>query len=349
MANLTPIQTAQLNFIQQNFRKLRSICEWSASDVAEVLGITRQTINNIELGKTQLNPLQYIGFVSMLEYCRKSSPEVSAYIDICLAHFPRSEQVSIANLLSAWFANFPIQFPKAGSPKDTFRNVQSVNLIEHIVEQCKIFVTPDIFQGNKKCLEELGAAALQFDNPLIVPAKAFFLIETSLSEDCKNFVAACRSDGRIKFYESEQDTSLAEIITTQMLRLRSKYPLCLITGDRVLASDIQTLGTLQSVSGHEILTARIIDDTYLELWDVNTDNWECLISSEDDSTPHTPEISRSSDIFTDKSVSTTLSQDISDTIPSQRSLTVENQCEREFPHSSEKAPEKAVDISWRRL
>ena len=180
MANLTQIQIDQINFIQQNFRKLRSICEWSASDVAEVLGITRQTINNMELGKTQLSPLQYIGFASMLEYCRKSRPEIAAYLDICLAHFPGSEQGTVVNLLSAWYASFPRQFPKTGSLKDAFRNIKSVNLIEHIVERCKVFVTPDIFQGNRKCLEELGSAALQYNNPLIVPAKAFSKIEISL-------------------------------------------------------------------------------------------------------------------------------------------------------------------------
>lgn len=344
MANLTSIQADQINFIQQNFRKLRSICEWSASDVAEVLGITRQTINNIELGKTKLSPLQYIGFASMLEYCQKSRPEVSAYLDICLAHFPRSEQGAVVNLLSAWYAAFPRQFPKSGSLKGVFRNVQSVNLIDNIVERCKVFVTPDIFQGNKNCLEELVAAALQYNNPLIVPAKAFFQIESSLSDDCKNFVAACRSDGRIKFYGSEQDTSLAEVITTQMLRLRVKYPLCLVTGDRVLASDMQTLGTLQSVSGHEILTARIIDDTYLELWDVDTDNWESLTSFEGDSTLHTPEILSSEDMVIDSPAIS--SRDIADIVSSQHSLAAEDQGGREVSLSSEKEPEEAGDSSW---
>lgn len=344
MANLTSIQAAQINFIQQNFRKLRSICEWSASDVAEVLGITRQTINNIELSKTQLNPLQYIGFVSMLEYCRKSRPDVSAYLDICLAHFPRSEQGYATNLLSAWYEFFPKQFSKAGSLKGVFRNVQSINLIEHIVKRYKIFVTPDIFQGNKKCLEELGAAALQYNNPLIVPAKAFFQIEPSLSEDCRNFVAACRSDGRMKFYGSEQDTSLAEVITTQMLRLRGKYPLCLVTGNRVLASDMQTLGTLQSVSGHEILTARIIDDTYLELWDVDTDNWESLTSFESDSTLDSPEIRSPEDMFVDGPAIS--SRDISDIVSSQHSLAAEEQGGREVSLSSEKEPEEVGDSSW---
>lgn len=283
MANLTTIQKAQLDFIQQNFRRLRSICEWSASDVAEVLGITRQTVNNLELGKTQLSPLQYIGFASMLEHCRKSRRDVAAYLNICLEHFPGSDQGTAGDLLSSWFCFFPKQFPRTEVPGNALRNIQSVKLIEHIIASCKVIVTPDIFLGNRKCLEELGAAALQYHNPLIVPAKAFGLLEASLSEDGRAFVDACRRDGRIKFYGDEQDPPLAEVVTMQMLRLRSKYPLCLITNDRLLAADIQTLGSLQSVSGYDILTARIVGDAYLQLWDAEGEKWDGLMSSGENS------------------------------------------------------------------
>ena len=280
MANLTTGQKAQLDFIQQNFRRLRSICEWSASDVAEVLGVTRQTVNNLEMGKTQLTPLQYIGFASMLEHCRKSRRDVAAYLNICLAHFPGSEQGAAGDLLSSWFSFFPKQFPKAEVPGNAFRNIQSFKLIEHIIESCKVIVTPDIFLGNRKCLEELGAAALQYNNPLIVPAKALALIESSLSEDCRAFVDSCRRDGRIKLYGDEQDPPLAEVITMQMLRLRSKYSLCLVTNDRTLASDVQTLGSLQSVSGYDIITARIVGGTYLQLWDAGEGKWDEFLTGE---------------------------------------------------------------------
>lgn len=312
MANLTSIQIAQIDFIQKNFRKLRSICEWSASDVAEIMGVTRQTINNIELGKTLLSPLQYIGFSAMLEYCRKTRPQIAAHLDIYLMHFPKSEQVAGANLLAEWFASFPKQFPETSSLKDALRNVQSVDLIEHIVGRCKVFVTPDIFQGNRKCLEELGTVALRYENPLIVPAKALSQIMPSLNEDCRDFVTACRCDGRIRFYGSERDASLAEVITTQILRLRAKYPLCLVTGDQVLAADVQTLGRLQSVPGYDILTARIVNDTYLELWDDSTGDWEGLLSSGEACAPSSPEEGDPADKGGDAPVFSVSLQDTSD-------------------------------------
>lgn len=345
MSNLTANQMAQIAFVQQNFRRLRSICEWSASDVADVLGITRQTVNNVELGKTQLSILQYLGFASMLDWCRKNRPDVAAYLNVCLTHFPGSGQGVPADLLSSWFSSFPRQFPETRYLKNAFENIQSVNLIEHIAERCKIFITPDIFLRNRKCLEDLGAAALQFKNPLIVPAKAFAQIEPSLSEDCRDFVTACRRDGRIKFYGSEQDASLAEVITTQMLRLRTKYPLCLVTGNRVLASDVQALDALQSVSGYDITTARIIDDSYLELWDRSVDDWEGLITPQDDAIA-LGNAQAGEMTFTDSLTEEPL-RDTSDVEQFHLPITANGQSQDKIPCRSEMTQDEEGEIAWR--
>ena len=281
MPNITAIQKAQLEFIQKNFRKFRLICEWTANDVAEVLGITRQTVNNIELGKTKLSPLQYIAFVSMLEHRKQCTPEIVAYFDVCLTQFPRNDQKASFNLLSSWFDLFPKQFQKSDISENAARNIQSISLMENIVSKCKIIVTPDIFHDNQRCLDELCTLALQYDNPLIVPAKAYVVSLALMSDESKALVDGYEREGKIRFYGNENDGSLEDVITSQILRLRSKYPLCLITNNRILASDAQALGTIQSVSGFCVVTAHVVDGVYLEPWGGDTDSIISLIKSAD--------------------------------------------------------------------
>jgi len=53
--------------MQNNLRLVRHAAGWSAQELGELIGVTRQTINNIENHKTPLSATQYVALCAMLK------------------------------------------------------------------------------------------------------------------------------------------------------------------------------------------------------------------------------------------------------------------------------------------
>lgn len=70
--------------MQENLLLIRRTVGWSASKFAEKIGVTRQTINNIESGRNKLNKTQYIAMRSVLDAEIKSFPDDTKMLQILL-------------------------------------------------------------------------------------------------------------------------------------------------------------------------------------------------------------------------------------------------------------------------
>ena len=65
----------QINRLQDNLHSIRKIAGWTAEDLGNKIGVTKQTISNIENHKVKLNQTQYIAIRAVLEYEIKCNPE----------------------------------------------------------------------------------------------------------------------------------------------------------------------------------------------------------------------------------------------------------------------------------
>lgn len=70
--------------MQENLLLIRRTVGWTASRFAEEIGVTRQTINNLESGRNKLTKIQYIAMRSVLYAEIKSSPEDTKMLQILL-------------------------------------------------------------------------------------------------------------------------------------------------------------------------------------------------------------------------------------------------------------------------
>lgn len=58
----------KINRLQENLTVLRKVAGWSAEDLAKMIGVTRQTIVNLEkAGNYQMTKIQYIAIRTVLE------------------------------------------------------------------------------------------------------------------------------------------------------------------------------------------------------------------------------------------------------------------------------------------
>lgn len=65
----------QVQLLQQNLCSIRKIAGWTAEQFGEKIGVTKQTISNLENSKTQMNLTQYIAIRSILDYEIESNPD----------------------------------------------------------------------------------------------------------------------------------------------------------------------------------------------------------------------------------------------------------------------------------
>ncbi|AFS77511.1 HTH-type 3 domain-containing protein [Gottschalkia acidurici 9a] len=58
----------QINHLQQNLMAIRKIAGWTAEEFGAKIGVTKQTISNLENKRTPMNLTQYIAIRAILDY-----------------------------------------------------------------------------------------------------------------------------------------------------------------------------------------------------------------------------------------------------------------------------------------
>lgn len=66
---------AEINRLQSNLQTIRQAGGWSTASFGELLGVSKQTVCNLENGTSKMNKLQYIGIRTILEYEVEQHPD----------------------------------------------------------------------------------------------------------------------------------------------------------------------------------------------------------------------------------------------------------------------------------
>lgn len=266
------IQATLLDFLQQHLRQIRGICNWSGSEMAQVLGVTRQTVSNIETGKTKLPPSLYLAIGAMLEKRCQQSPLLKEYLDVYFSRFPSSlfniddRSVAADTLVESWFATFPEQFSKTVSAYEPSSILMCRQLMQSISQNCKILLCPSIVLHDRQldCIEELCEMAHQHGNSPILPYRAFREMEKQLSHDSAQRIQKLLDTKLLAVYGSEDDPPLNLLTVQLFFSLRMKYRLAFITDDSKLADDLRQLNSLKTVDGYPAYALTITDDGLLQ-------------------------------------------------------------------------------------
>lgn len=96
--------------MQKNLLLIRRTVGWTAEEFGDRIGVTRQTINNIEFGRNKLTKTQYIAMRSVLDAEMAQSPDDTTMLWLILdalvdhpenyAETERAEILSKANLMA---------------------------------------------------------------------------------------------------------------------------------------------------------------------------------------------------------------------------------------------------------
>jgi len=100
----------EITRMQKNLLLIRRTVGWTAEEFGEKIGVTRQTINNIESGRNKLTKTQYIAMRSVLDAEMAQSPDdtemLKVLLDVLVDHPEnysdenRNELLAKANLMA---------------------------------------------------------------------------------------------------------------------------------------------------------------------------------------------------------------------------------------------------------
>lgn len=65
----------QIELLQDNLQSLRKLAGWTIEEFGEKIGVTKQTVSNLENKKTRLSQTQYIAIRTVLDYEIYEHPE----------------------------------------------------------------------------------------------------------------------------------------------------------------------------------------------------------------------------------------------------------------------------------
>jgi DNA-binding XRE family transcriptional regulator len=263
MNNAQTLRERQIAFFQENLRKLRSVVGWSGSDLAEVIGVTRQTINNLENNKTQMTSVQYLALCAVVERVKRLSPELRKIIAAVLDRFPGKAEIGDSmvdvNLFDQWFNLSSEMFAAINPDTDA---IGSLDLMEKFARDCKIFLSPELLfsKNTRECIDNLSTTLQKYGNKMIVPSTELQCLIAQYkdsSHDVVVWINGMQKEKIIRLLGDDDDPPFNELIISLFIRHRACYELCLITQNVHMAQDILSLNSWQTLPGHPIHVACI--------------------------------------------------------------------------------------------
>lgn len=279
---LSDSRQAMIENFQISLRAIRTLMGYSASELAEFVGVTRQTINNLETGKGKMSPTQYIAIAAVIDNYISSNGEMFTAIEKIIDSNGKKRtenydsSFSNFSLLKRWFACFDdtshidLTFLSFGSPEEYS------SLLQKIANRYKIFIDADVLMASYSAefVKTLSSHIIAENAKIIIPLRVVeqiqqMLQDISFSEQAVKalkLINLLQRQNAIQFRGEESDTNIHDTILSVFAKFRSLYRLCLITQDESFAEEILRLNENSEKQGFDILVGYINSDGILSFY-----------------------------------------------------------------------------------
>lgn len=277
------LREKMITTMQASLKQIRQVLGFGVQEFSELIGLSRQTINNLETQKNKMSSTQYIAICAVIDYYIKDKPELLKVILSILSSNKddsindRLENCENKSFLRDWFSSFP------DDSKIFNFSLNEISVIDdkyfnEIAENYKIFLDQTILlsENIEDIIQILAKAMEENNNKFIIPLKVIEEIQKQMIYSNKEKV---NTQG-IDILEKLQSRNLVDIrgevtdinITSTFLsvfaKFKSLYRLALITNDIKLASQISALNN-ESIEGFNILVLKYEVGVGIKKWEEN--------------------------------------------------------------------------------
>ena len=276
-----PNQTARqlmIENLQDSLRLVRHLMEFGVEEFAEAIGVTRQTVNNLETKKTKMSATQYIAIAALADnYFAQNErmlPALKAIIDSDGKDYGEEYETAFRgdSLLRRWFEDF-INFPDDEDEiaDDDFEDFSedTENPLWDVAQEYKIFLDAELLTTAEAddFIFDLTAALNFADEKAVMPLRSIEQLKVEVTPEefaqATDFIQQMNEHEVLQIFGEETDSDFRNTILTVFERFRNKYHLCLITPDESLAREVLKLNHSDDALG---IAAAFVEDGMLKFY-----------------------------------------------------------------------------------
>lgn len=272
-----------INTMQKSLKQIRLVLGFGVQEFGDLIGVTRQTINNLESQKNKMSSIQYIAVCAMIDNYIKYKPELLPVISTILCSNENERSVNIfetienVSLLKKWFMCFPDESKIVAFLKDITPNI-TLDGINNIAENYRIFLDETVLlaEGFSNAIQPLAIALKNNRNKFIVPLRVIEEIQYQIMNLNGNDVYFAKNG--MKLLKSLQDEELVDIrgekndintintFVSVFAKFKCVSRLAIITCNSELAKQILILNN-DTLGGFNILVLKYSKDNGFQKWE----------------------------------------------------------------------------------
>lgn len=294
------LRQKMIRTMQLSLRQIRQVLNFGVQEFGELIGLTRQTINNLETRKNNLSSTQYIAICAVIDNFVKEKPELLPILSKILTSNEENTDLKIfetidnGSLLKKWFLCFPDESKMIGLSKEN-SFIEKYD-IDNIAQHYRVFLdnTALLNEGFESAVQNLTLSMKQCNNKYIIPLKTIEAIQQQLMSSNQHEISIAQrgiqtlmnmqNDDVVEIRGETNDVNNISTFVSVFAKFKWVNRLALITCDEKLATQIDALNN-DDFGGFNILILKCSKENGLEKWDLkNNLNQDKLNSINSDST-----------------------------------------------------------------
>lgn len=277
------LRQKMIDIMQASLKQIRQVLGFGVQEFGDLMGLTRQTINNLETQKNKMSSIQYIAVCAVIDNYVKDKPELLHVLSTILCSNEDGNAINIfsnienGSLLKKWFMCFPDESKIFGFLSDTTSALVNEDF-NNIAENYRVFLDQTVlFEDDfSNAIQPLALSLKKSGNKFIIPLKVIEAIQHQLMSSNENDVYLAKNgmkllmgmqnENLVDIRGEKSDVNIISTFVSVFAKFKCVNRLAIITCDANLAEQILALNN-DAIGGFNILVLKYSKDNGFQKWE----------------------------------------------------------------------------------
>lgn len=277
------LRQKMIDIMQASLKQIRQVLGFGVQEFGDLMGLTRQTINNLETQKNKMSSIQYIAVCAVIDNYVKDKPELLHVLSTILCSNEDGNAINIfsnienGSLLKKWFMCFPDESKIFGFLSDTTSVLVNEDFND-IAENYRVFLDQTVlFEDDfSNAIQPLALSLKKSGNKFIIPLKVIEAIQHQLMSSNENDVYLAKNgmkllmgmqnENLVDIRGEKSDVNIISTFVSVFAKFKCVNRLAIITCDANLAEQILALNN-DAIGGFNILVLKYSKDNGFQKWE----------------------------------------------------------------------------------
>ena len=267
--------------MQKSLKQIRQTLGIKVQDFGEYLGVSRQSINNLETQKNYMSVSQYLAVASLLDFKFKENPDCYGWVISILKNNDTSKTRSTFNniemdsLTRKWFLCFPGNEPEFAGADETFSDSE----LEKLVSIYRVMVDDSIFmaEGGIQAVERIACAMQVQKRKFVLPNRVEESLRHQLeaenpdlrqkAQEAMSCLKALNEQGSLALFGSIGDADVYNTLASVLKGKKGGTRMAILTANQAMADYVHELNNPASeCPGFNILALKSDPEGNVAIW-----------------------------------------------------------------------------------